>query len=88
MDPDGRTRCFQSTSGFRMWGGEQRPPAQPVPFAWISLGLVVGLAIVSPIMSSINKGLEEAKTLEAIDLACADLAGRLGMGQPAAARRY
>jgi hypothetical protein len=46
MDPDGRTRCFQSTSGFRMWGGEQRPPAQPVPFAWISLGLVVGLAIL------------------------------------------
>jgi len=46
MDPNGRTRCFQSTSGFRMWGGEQRPPAQPVPFAWISLGLVVGLAIL------------------------------------------
>jgi hypothetical protein len=49
-------------------------------------GLVVGFIVVSPIFSSINKGLEEAKTLEAIDMACADLASRLGMGQPAAVR--
>ena len=46
MDSDGRSKCFESTSGFRMWGGQQRLPAQPVPFAWISLGLVVGVAIV------------------------------------------
>jgi hypothetical protein len=46
MDSDGRSKAFQSTSGFRMWGGQQRPPAQPVPFAWISLGLVVGIAIL------------------------------------------
>ncbi len=46
MDSDGRSKAFQSMSGYRMWGGEQRPPAQPVPFAWISLGLVVGIAIL------------------------------------------
>lgn len=46
MDSDGRSKAFQSTSGYRMWGGQQRPPAQPVPFAWISLGLVVGIAIL------------------------------------------
>jgi len=46
MDLEGHNKSYQSASGYRMWGGKPRPPAQPVPFAWISLGLVVGLAIL------------------------------------------
>ena len=46
MNWDGPTKSYQSTSGYRMWGGQQRPAPQPVPFAWISLGLVVGIAIL------------------------------------------
>jgi len=46
MYSEGRNKSYQSVSGYRMWGGQSRPEAPPVPFAWISLGLVVGIAIV------------------------------------------
>jgi hypothetical protein len=46
MYTDGRNKSYQSISGYRMWGGQSRPEAAPVPFAWISFGLVVGIAIV------------------------------------------
>jgi hypothetical protein len=38
-------RSYQSNSGYRIWGGEPRLVQPPSPVKWMSLGLVVGLAI-------------------------------------------
>ena len=39
------TNSYQSTTGFRMWGGRQHPLPKPSPFGWLSVGLVVGVAL-------------------------------------------
>lgn len=46
MDSFGRNKSYQSASGYRMWGGQTLPQPQPARFRWLSLGLVVGVAIV------------------------------------------
>jgi len=41
----GNTLSYQSLSGYRMWGGTPRPPNEPSPFRWLSLAIIVGLAV-------------------------------------------
>ena len=37
---------YYSQTGYRMTGGNVRPPASRPPFAWVSFGIVVGGAIL------------------------------------------
>ncbi|MBL8843843.1 MAG: hypothetical protein JNL90_20140 [Planctomycetes bacterium] len=43
---DDLTRSYQSNRGFRMWGGDRLPTGETRGLAWISLALVVGVALV------------------------------------------
>jgi hypothetical protein len=43
-DPES-AKSYQSVSGFKMWGGAQRPAASPLPMRWVSAGIVVGIAL-------------------------------------------
>ena len=37
---------YYSVSGYRIWGGHHRPTPAAHPYAWMSVGLVVGVALV------------------------------------------
>lgn len=43
---DDLTRSYQSNRGYRMWGGDRLPTGETRGLAWISLALVVGVALV------------------------------------------
>ncbi len=43
---DEETRSYQSNRGYRMWGGIKHPSSDSSGLAWVSLALVVGVALV------------------------------------------
>lgn len=46
MQNRSNTQSYYSRSGYRIWGGERHVAGQATPYTWVSLGLVVGLAVV------------------------------------------
>lgn len=45
MSESETAKSYQSLSGFKMWGGTERPPGRPLPLRWVSAGIVVGIAL-------------------------------------------
>ena len=46
MDRDRIRSSYYSVSGYRIWGGTSRVPAQVNHLKWISVGLMVGVAVI------------------------------------------
>ena len=44
-DENDTSRAYQSRAGFVMWGGDPSPTNEPLPMRWISVALVIGVAL-------------------------------------------
>jgi hypothetical protein len=45
LQREDETRSYASRTGYRMWGGDPRPQNEVHGIKWLSLALVVGVAL-------------------------------------------